>query len=110
MKKDINDVIRAADNHEEISSASAPIKTQLSRRKFVEMTAASALAFNCSKGTCWGKKFYHQIDKITLAYRFTEPEYKELFLCFGSNDQFRLRLCAMQIKRQGATIGKRLPA
>src|SRR5213078_1644311 len=69
MKKEINPSLTANNNQKE-NSADVPINnSQMNRRKFVEMTAASAIAFTIlPRHVLGGKNFIAPSDKITLAY------------------------------------------
>lgn len=91
MKKDINDVIPSSGNLDEESSATTLNSSQLSRRKFVEMTATSALAFTIvPRHVLGGKNYVPPSDKIALAYIGCGTQgIRELLPLLG-NDQFQV--------------------
>jgi len=69
MKNDINPNVISADIQQENSSNNSVKKSSISRRKFVEMTAASAIGFTIlPRHVLGGKNFIPPSDKITLAY------------------------------------------
>src|SRR5213078_4947947 len=91
MKKEINPSLTANNNQKE-NSADVPINnSQMNRRKFVEMTAASAIAFTIlPRHVLGGKNFIAPSDKITLAYIGVGTQGIRELLPLLSNEQFHV--------------------
>ncbi len=69
MKNDSGQDVTSPDIQNENNSNNSPKKSQLSRRKFVEMTAASAIGFTIlPRHVLGGRDYVAPSDKITLAY------------------------------------------
>ncbi|MFI5187583.1 MAG: Gfo/Idh/MocA family protein [Chitinophagales bacterium] len=69
MKNDRNPDVASADIQNEKQTNNPLKNSQLSRRKFVEMTAASAIGFTIlPRHVLGGKNYIPPSDKITLAY------------------------------------------
>src|SRR6478736_2508068 len=67
MKKETNQDTTPGIQNE--NSLNTPKRSQISRRKFVEMTAASAIGFTIlPRHVLGGKNYVAPSDKITLAY------------------------------------------
>jgi hypothetical protein len=69
MKKDITPDATTPDTQNEKTANDSPGNSTMNRRKFVEMTAASAIAFTIlPRNVLGGKNYIAPSDKITLAY------------------------------------------
>ncbi|MEO6289210.1 MAG: Gfo/Idh/MocA family oxidoreductase, partial [Ginsengibacter sp.] len=69
MKKDVNQNNSTNENQKEDSENAPVINSQMTRRKFVELTAATAAAFTIvPRHVLGGKNYVAPSDKITLAY------------------------------------------
>lgn len=69
MKKDINQYVSTKDIQNENSVDSSVKSSPMTRRKFVELTAATAAAFTIvPRHVLGGKNYIAPSDKITLAY------------------------------------------
>jgi hypothetical protein len=91
MKKDIKPNGTAPDMQNEKSGNVPVINSQMNRRKFVEMTAASAIAFTIlPRHVLGGKNYIAPSDKITLAYIGMGTQGVRELLPLLTNEQFRV--------------------
>ena len=89
MKKEINQDASSVHNEEPLNNS--PKKSSLSRRKFVEMTAASAIGFTIlPRHVLGGKNFIAPSDKITLAYIGVGTQGIRELLPLLASDQFHV--------------------
>ncbi|HKB42820.1 MAG TPA: Gfo/Idh/MocA family oxidoreductase [Chitinophagaceae bacterium] len=91
MKKEMNPDLTTSDNQKE-KPADAPIKNSpMNRRKFVEMTAASAIAFTIlPRHVLGGRNYIAPSDKITLAYIGMGTQGIRELLPLLANEQFHV--------------------
>ncbi len=91
MKKDIHPNLTTIDNQKE-KPADVPIRnSQMNRRKFVEMTAASAIAFTIlPRHVLGGKNHVAPSDKIALAYIGVGTQGVRELLPLLANEQFKV--------------------
>jgi hypothetical protein len=91
MKNDSGQDVTSPDNQNENNSNNSPKKSQLSRRKFVEMTAASAIGFTIlPRHVLGGKDHVAPSDKITLAYIGCGTQGLRELLHLLPNEQFHV--------------------
>src|SRR6266498_2936731 len=91
MKKNINEVVIAPDFQNEKQTKSTLKRPGISRRKFVEMTAASAIGFTIlPRHVLGGKNFLAPSDKITLGYIGVGTQGIRELLALLANEQFHV--------------------
>src|SRR6266404_2643507 len=91
MKKDINDAVTTPDVQNEKPSDNPGKKSLINRRKFVEMTAASAIGFTIlPRHVLGGKNHVAPSDKIALAYIGAGTQGIRELLPLLANEQFRV--------------------
>ena len=91
MKKEINRANPHLDSQDEILTTNSAKNSQLSRRKFVEITAASAIGFTIlPRHVLGGKNYVAPSDKITVAYIGVGTQGIRELLPLLANEQFHV--------------------
>src|SRR5882724_8553254 len=91
MKKNIDQDVTIPDTQNEKSANNPVPNSAMNRRKFVEMTAASAIAFTIlPRHVLGGKNFIAPSDKITLAYIGVGTQGIRELLPLLTNEQFHV--------------------
>src|SRR5438477_4656327 len=91
MKNDSNRDITSPAIQNEIESNNSPKRNQLSRRKFVEMTTASAIGFTIlPRHVLGGENYVAPSDKITVAYIGVGTQGIRELLPLLANEQFHV--------------------
>jgi hypothetical protein len=91
MKKDINQDVAIPDIQNEKPADNSVKSSRMNRRKFVEMTAASAIAFTIlPRHVLGGKNYIAPSDKIALAYIGVGTQGIRELLPLLANEQFQV--------------------
>lgn len=91
MKKEINQEVTSQENQNEKSADGTVKKSQISRRKFVGVTASAAVAFTIvPRYVLGGNNFVAPSDKITLGYIGIGTQGIRELLPLLANEQFQV--------------------